>query len=130
MLSSGGYRLINIGYNNVVEAGQVVAIVNPNSAPVKRLRETASKAGRLIDACQGHRTRSVIVTASNHVIESATEIKTLTERYNSSFSGHIVETLEKSLAKGQESFPQVQKPDSSPKKTVPKAPKRPKVDLG
>jgi regulator of extracellular matrix RemA (YlzA/DUF370 family) len=97
MSNSGTYRLINIGYNNVVEASQVVAIVNPNSAPVKRLRESAAKAGRLIDACQGHRTRSVIVTASNHVIEAATEIKTLTERYNSAFSSHIVETLEKCL---------------------------------
>jgi regulator of extracellular matrix RemA (YlzA/DUF370 family) len=97
MSSSGGFRLINIGYNNVVEAGQVVAIVNPNSAPVKRLRETAAKAGRLVDACQGHRTRSVIVTASNHVIECATEIKTLTERYNTAFSGHPIPSLEVGL---------------------------------
>jgi regulator of extracellular matrix RemA (YlzA/DUF370 family) len=93
MSNSGRYRLINIGYNNVVEASQVVAIVGPNSNPVRRLREAAAKAGRLVDACQGHRTRSVIVTASNHVIEAATEIKTLTERYNQAFSAHPVEAL-------------------------------------
>jgi regulator of extracellular matrix RemA (YlzA/DUF370 family) len=97
MSNSGFARLINIGYGSVAAAGQVVAIVSPSSAPVKRLREAAHKAGRLIDACQGHRTRSVIITASNHVIEAAAEIRTLTERYNSAFSGPPAEALERSL---------------------------------
>ncbi|MDR2200037.1 MAG: DUF370 domain-containing protein [Deltaproteobacteria bacterium] len=86
MSNSGARRLVNIGFNNYVEAGQVVAVVNPGSAPVKRLRDEARKSGRLIDACQGHRTRAVIVTSSNHVIEAAADIKTLTERYNTAFS--------------------------------------------
>jgi regulator of extracellular matrix RemA (YlzA/DUF370 family) len=78
--------LINIGHNNVVAADQVVAIVNPNSAPSKRLKDDAREAGRLVDSTQGHRTRSLIVTCSNHVILTAVEVKTLTSRFNAALS--------------------------------------------
>lgn len=73
--------LINIGFGNVVSASKVVAIVTPGSAPMKRLREEAKKSGRLIDATEGRRTRSIIITDSNHVILSAIQAETITQRF-------------------------------------------------
>ncbi|MCG2722429.1 MAG: DUF370 domain-containing protein [Thermodesulfovibrionales bacterium] len=73
--------LVNIGFGNVVSAAKVVAIVTPGSAPMKRLREEAKKAGRLIDATEGRRTRSIIVTDSNHIILSAIQAETITQRF-------------------------------------------------
>ena len=73
--------LVNIGFGNVVAAAKVVAIVTPGSAPMKRLREEAKKAGRLIDATEGRRTRSIIVTDSNHIILSAIQAVTITQRF-------------------------------------------------
>ena len=64
-------RLINIGFGNYVLAGRVVGIVSPASSPMKRLREDARAEGRLIDATQGRKTRSILVTDSNHVILSS-----------------------------------------------------------
>ena len=61
-------RLINIGFNNIVVNQRIVTVVNPTSSPVKRLIEVAKKRGSLIDATCGRRTRSVIITDSNHVI--------------------------------------------------------------
>jgi regulator of extracellular matrix RemA (YlzA/DUF370 family) len=73
--------LVNIGFGNVVAAAKVVAIVTPGSAPMKRLREESKKAGRLIDATEGRRTRSIIVTDSNHIILSAIQAETITQRF-------------------------------------------------
>jgi hypothetical protein len=73
--------LVNIGFGNVVAAAKVVAIVTPGSAPMKRLREEAKKAGRLVDATEGRRTRSIIVTDSNHIILSAIQAETITQRF-------------------------------------------------
>jgi regulator of extracellular matrix RemA (YlzA/DUF370 family) len=73
--------LVNIGCGNVVAASKVVAIVTPGSAPMKRLREEAKKAGRLVDATEGRRTRSIIVTDSNHIILSAIQAETITQRF-------------------------------------------------
>jgi regulator of extracellular matrix RemA (YlzA/DUF370 family) len=78
---------LNIGHGNAVRASQVVAILNPSGAPVVRLRSDARKAGRLVDVSQGHRTRSVILTASGHVFESSLEVSELTGRFNKAFSG-------------------------------------------
>lgn len=74
--------LINVGYNNLVSAERIVAIVNPNSVPSKRLRDEAKRSGLLIDASAGHRARSMIVTSSNHVIVTAIEVKTLAQRFS------------------------------------------------
>jgi regulator of extracellular matrix RemA (YlzA/DUF370 family) len=74
--------MINVGHGNVVAAEQVVAIVNPNSAPGKRLKDVARDEGRLVDATQGHRTRSMIVTVSNHLVLTSVETRTLTVRFN------------------------------------------------
>ena len=60
--------LLNLGYGNLVVASRVVAIVSPQSAPMKRLRDEASSRGKLVDATQGRRTRSIVVTDSDHVI--------------------------------------------------------------
>jgi len=78
MHSSAG--LLNIGFGNVVAADRVVAIVTPGSAPVKRMKDRARDAGKLVDATQGRRTRAVIVTDSDHVILSAVAAETITQR--------------------------------------------------
>jgi regulator of extracellular matrix RemA (YlzA/DUF370 family) len=72
--------LLHIGYGNVVAASRVIAIAVPGSAPMKRLREEASGRGKLVDATQGRRTRSIIVTDSDHVILSAINPETIASR--------------------------------------------------
>ncbi|MBM4275444.1 MAG: DUF370 domain-containing protein [Deltaproteobacteria bacterium] len=73
-------RLINIGFGNTVLSSRVVAVIMPNSAPMKRLREDARGAQRLIDATHGRKTRSIIVTDSNHIILSAVHGDTISQR--------------------------------------------------
>jgi regulator of extracellular matrix RemA (YlzA/DUF370 family) len=75
-------HLINIGFGNTVISNRVVAVVIPGSAPMKRLRERATSADRLIDATHGRKTRSIIITDSNHVILSAVHADTLSLRLN------------------------------------------------
>ncbi|MDD5434868.1 MAG: DUF370 domain-containing protein [Nitrospira sp.] len=76
------YKLINIGFGNVVLASRVVSIVSSASAPMKRLKEEAKKIGRLIDASQGRKTRTVIIMDSGHVILSAVQAETITQRFS------------------------------------------------
>jgi hypothetical protein len=73
-------NLINVGFGNVVAAQRIVAIVSPESAPMKRLREEAGSNGRLIDATRGRKTRSIIITDSNHVVLSPIQPETVAER--------------------------------------------------
>ena len=73
-------KLLNIGFGNLVLVSRVVAVVNPAAAPMRRLREDAKDAGRLIDATQGRKTRSIIVTDSNQVILSAVQAETIGQR--------------------------------------------------
>jgi regulator of extracellular matrix RemA (YlzA/DUF370 family) len=75
-----GLPLINIGFGNVVSASHVIAIVAPGSSPIKRLREEAEERGKLVDATQGRKTRAIIVTDSDHMILSALQVETLTQR--------------------------------------------------
>ena len=72
--------LLNLGYGNLVVATRVVAIVSPQSSPMKRLRDDAGNRGKLVDATQGRRTRSIIVTDSDHVILSAINPETIASR--------------------------------------------------
>ncbi len=81
-----GEEILNIGYGNMVAASKVVAILTPGSAPMKRLKDEARKAARLIDATQGKRTRSIIVTDSNHVILSAFMAETIGQRLSAAGS--------------------------------------------
>ena len=64
-------RFVNIGFGNVVNAGKIVSVVSPESAPVKRLMQDAKEMGRIIDVSCGRKTRSVLITDSEHVILSA-----------------------------------------------------------
>jgi regulator of extracellular matrix RemA (YlzA/DUF370 family) len=75
-------KLINIGFGNMVSAGRLVAIVSPESAPIKRIIQDAKERGMLIDATYGRRTRAVIVTDSGHVILSAIQPETIANRMN------------------------------------------------
>lgn len=72
--------LANIGFGNVVSAGRVVAVVNPGSSPIKKLREEARERGKLIDATEGKKIRSIIVTDSDHIILSAIQVETIAQR--------------------------------------------------
>ena len=73
-------KLINIGFGNYVVRSRVVAIVNPTSSPMRRMREDARDDHRLIDATQGRKTRSIIIADSNHVILSAVQPETIAQR--------------------------------------------------
>lgn len=74
-------ELLNIGFGSTVVAERIVAIVSPNSAPMKRLKDEAREDRRLIDATHGRRTRSIIVLDSNHVILSAIQAETISQRF-------------------------------------------------
>ena len=75
-------KLINIGFGNMVSASRLVAIVSPESAPIKRIMQDAKEQGTLIDATYGRRTRAVILTDSDHVILSALQPETVANRFN------------------------------------------------
>ena len=75
-------RFISIGFGNMVSAGRVVTLVSPDSAPMKRLIQDARESGRLVDVTCGRRTRSVILTDSDHVILSAIQAETISNRLN------------------------------------------------
>lgn len=73
-------KFINIGFGNMVSAGRIIAIASPESAPIKRLVQDAKEENRVIDVSCGRRTRSVIITDSEHVILSAIQAETITNR--------------------------------------------------
>lgn len=75
-------QLINIGFGNMVSSARLIAIVSPESAPIKRIVQDAREQGRLIDATYGRRTRAVIVMDSDHVILSAVQPETVAARLN------------------------------------------------
>jgi len=72
--------MLNVGYGNLVVTSRVIAVVSPQSSPMRRLREEASNRGKLVDATQGRRTRSILVTDSDHVILSALNPETIAAR--------------------------------------------------
>ncbi|MFH1513234.1 MAG: DUF370 domain-containing protein [Bacillota bacterium] len=73
-------RLINIGFGNMICMDRIVAVVNPDSAPVKRLIQEARDEKRLMDATQGRRTRAVIMMSSNQIVLSAIQPETIASR--------------------------------------------------
>lgn len=79
------YGLINIGFGNVVIGDRVIAIVNPESSPLKRLKDIAKEEGKLIDATYGRKTRAIIITDSNHIILSAIQPETISGRFMQNF---------------------------------------------
>lgn len=74
-------NLLNVGFGNTVVADRVVVIVSPNSAPMKRLKDEARESHRLVDATHGRRTRSVIIMDSNHIVLSAIQAETISQRF-------------------------------------------------
>ena len=75
-------NLLNIGFGSTVVADRVVSILSPNSAPMKRLKDEAKKDKRLIDATHGRRTRAIIIMDSNHIILSAIQAETISQRFS------------------------------------------------
>ncbi len=73
-------KLINIGFGNIVSANRLIAIVSPESAPIKRIVTEAREKGMLIDATYGRRTRAVLITDSDHIILSAVQPETVAHR--------------------------------------------------
>jgi len=73
-------KLINIGFGNIVVASRVIAIVSPESAPIKRVIQEARDANILIDATYGRKTRAVVITDSGHIILSAVQPETVAGR--------------------------------------------------
>ena len=73
-------KLVNIGFGNMVNADRIVAIISPESAPIKRIIQDCKEKGTLIDATHGRRTRAVIITDSNHIILSAIQPETIAGR--------------------------------------------------
>jgi regulator of extracellular matrix RemA (YlzA/DUF370 family) len=73
-------NLVNIGFGNIIAANRVIAVVSPESAPIKRIIQEARERGMLIDATYGRRTRAVIITDSDHVVLSAIQPETVSNR--------------------------------------------------
>ena len=80
--------LVNAGLGNLIVAEKVVAVISPASAPAKRLKDMARDENRLIDITQGRRTRSILVTVSNHVILSSLQVETLAGRIHQAEPAH------------------------------------------
>ena len=91
-------KLINIGFGNMVSAGRLIAIVSPESAPIKRMVQEARDRGILVDATYGRRTRAVIITDSDHIILSALQPETVAGRLN----GREEESGEEEETRGRE----------------------------
>lgn len=75
-------KLINIGFGNMVSSNRLVAVVSPESAPIKRIVQDAKEKGMLVDATHGRRTRAVIVTDSGHIILTYLQAETVEKRMN------------------------------------------------
>lgn len=73
---------VNIGYGNLVMTAKIVAVLSPDSAPMRRLKDEARERKMLLDATQGRKTRSIIVTDSDHVILTAVQVETLMQRFS------------------------------------------------
>lgn len=77
-----GVKLVSIGYGNIISANRIISVVSPESAPVKRIIQDGKDSKKLIDATYGRRTRSVIITDSDHIILSALQPETVASRVN------------------------------------------------
>ena len=78
-------KLVNIGFGNMVCAGRIIAIVSPESAPIKRIVQDAKERGTLIDATHGRRTRAVIITDSDHIILTYLQSETVSNKMLNDF---------------------------------------------
>ena len=74
-------RMINVGFGNSIVASRILAVVNPHSSPMKKMKDEAKRNNRLLDVTEGRRTRSIIILDSNHVVLSSVQPETITQRY-------------------------------------------------
>ena len=74
-------RMINVGFGNSIVASRILAVVNPHSSPMKKLKDEAKRNHRLLDVTEGRRTRSIIILDSNHVVLSSVQPETIMQRY-------------------------------------------------
>ena len=79
---SNNKNFINIGFDNIIAKEKIVAIVSPQAAPIKRMKDESRRRNKLIDATSGRKTRSIIITVSDHVVLSAIQPDTITQRIN------------------------------------------------
>ncbi|MDA8165416.1 MAG: DUF370 domain-containing protein [Desulfobacteraceae bacterium] len=79
--------MINVGFGNAVVASRILAVVNPKSSPIKKLKDEARENSKLIDVTEGRRTRSILILDSNHVILSSVQPETITQRLMPSAPG-------------------------------------------
>ena len=96
-------KLINVGFGNMVSADKIVAIVSPESAPIKRIIQEAREKSVLIDATYGRRTRAVIITESDHVVLSALQPETVAHRFEENDNDNQTENLNESEQEQEES---------------------------
>ena len=85
-------KLINIGFGNIVSANRIIAIVSPESAPIKRIIQEARDKGLLIDATYGRRTRAVVIMDSDHIVLSAVQPETVSHRVSVKESSQVEES--------------------------------------
>ncbi len=84
-------KLVNIGFGNMINAARLIAVVSPDSAPIKRIVQESKERGTLIDATQGRRTRAVIIMDSDHVVLSYLQSETVANRLNGEPDGSFAE---------------------------------------
>lgn len=87
-------KFINIGFGNIISAHRLIAIVSPESAPIKRIIQDARDSGKLVDATYGRRTRAVIIMDSEHVILSAVQPETVANRLDKEDTDDDIEEVE------------------------------------
>ncbi len=78
-------RLINVGFGNTVNTDKIVAVVNPDAAPIKRMVQNVRGTSRLVDATQGRKTKSVIVTTDDFIVLSAIQPETIARRFSGAY---------------------------------------------
>ena len=86
-------QLVNIGFGNIVSANRIIAIVSPESAPIKRMVQEAKDKGTAIDATYGRRTRAVVITDSDHLILSALQPETVASRLDKNIENNSGRTF-------------------------------------
>lgn len=87
-------RMVNVGFGNSVVAGRILAVVNPHSSPMKKLKDEAKRNNRLLDVTEGRRTRSIIVLDSNHVVLSSVQPETIMQRFIPALVQQVISTDE------------------------------------
>ena len=75
-------RMINVGFGNSIVASRILAVVNPHSSPMKKLKDESKRNHRLLDVTEGRRTRSIIILDSNHVVLSSVQPETIMQRFS------------------------------------------------